>query len=126
MNVGCIEVEKFENDDGSILIINDKMDMEMSVRKRFLEAEGQAQNPNFISEKMSRPASNTRQQLQDEVKAHKLLEELDRRSREYQIEQATKRQAKRIQKSASLGIEREVTVNGFDGNENIPHNENGR
>lgn len=85
-------------DGGSIVLFNpdDMNDMELSVKKKFLEGEAASQDPNFTWEYLPNPRARTVQILNQQKQDLEKLLAMERRAREYCHERNIVNQCRRV------------------------------
>lgn len=96
-------VDDLEPNGGSIILVNPEglPESKITAKKHFLEQEQLAQSPESHWESLPEPRSTTLSALQTEKLALKRLYELEKRSREYFIQNKVIKQVKRVRRAAS-------------------------
>lgn len=92
-------------DDGTTIVIDDPggfKDVEMYVKKHWMNEEAHQQNPTFIWDDMTKPQTHTIHAMQEIDAKMKQVEELELRAREYCSKRKVFSQVKRVQKSARM------------------------
>ena len=106
ITVGSISDDTIQENGGSIILVNpDEFDSstEITLRNHFLNKEKEAQSPTFFWEPMPRPRAQTIAALTAESEALDSMLDLERRSREYKIENDIRAQIKRTKQAAKEG-----------------------